>query len=676
MSRFASHGLLLWVLLALLVGCAAPAPTVSPAPPGASWDIFVHASGPRWLGSDWWRAQGIDPVTLDPNTLHLHRAGEAVPVLWVDSPRGPGLLFYGTTTPQGRLGAVGAYTLTVAPGVATTFPEYIASIPASDIVQTDTPAEVWWERDLVYRSTAPMTVPWLWEALRAPAALTLTVPLTAAVAAPVTLTLRLWGQSSMPQAPDHHIRVRWNGAEVDDHFWDGAALEEWTVIAPEARVGDNTLVLEAPGDTGAPVDVVWLDAVGVQWTRALRGADLAAGWVSWKAISDTVCWPDVPAQTWRAFYVDAAGAVSTNDLDSTGSDPLCLSPKPGMYGWLGLPWAAPAPDVIRPRETVTLTDLLAADYLMVAPASFHPALAPLADARRADGLTVAVVTPQQVCDTFGDGLPTGETLRRAALRLHATGRLRYLLLVGDASADPRAAWDTAAVPTLWRRTTHVGDTASDYALVADDAGMPVVAVGRFPAATAAEAEAMVAKTLAWQPTDRLLLLNDDEAEFVSLSAALHAAAPGGTQLDGGAADARRELLRWLKAGPGLLVYMGHGSLPMLGDEKLLTLEDAGAWDGPTVIAAWTCLCAGFGHPTHTGLGEAWLRDRRGAAALVGPTGETTTAEQQAMALAFQSALAEGAPLGDALLAGWRAATSEDARVSFLLLGDPALRVFD
>jgi hypothetical protein len=97
--------------------------------------------------------------------------------------------------------------------------------------------------------------------------------------------------------------------------------------------------------------------------------------------------------------------------------------------------------------------------------------------------------------------------------LQASGTLRYLLLVGDASADPRAAWDAAAVPTLWRRTEHVGDTASDYALVADDAGTPVVAVGRFPAATAAEVTALVEKTLAWQPTDRLLFLNDDEPEL-------------------------------------------------------------------------------------------------------------------------------------------------------------------
>ena len=94
-------------------------------------------------------------------------------------------------------------------------------------------------------------------------------------------------------------------------------------------------------------------------------------------------------------------------------------------------------------------------------------------------------------------------------------------------------------------------------------------------------------------------------------------------------------------------------MPLLGDEKFLTVDDAGAWDGPTVVVAWTCLCASFTHPKQAGLSEAWLRDPQGTVAFVGPTGETTTGDQSAMALAFHRALADGATLGDALLAGWR-----------------------
>ncbi len=44
-----------------------------------------------------------------------------------------------------------------------------------------------------------------------------------------------------------------------------------------------------------------------------------------------------------------------------------------------------------------------------------------------------------------------------------------------------------------------------------------------------------------------------------------------------------------------------------------------------------------------------------------------------MTLAFQRALVDGATIGDALLAGWGAAQSNDAKISFVLLGDPTLR---
>ncbi|MBN2391069.1 MAG: hypothetical protein JXR84_10105, partial [Anaerolineae bacterium] len=255
------------------------------------------------------------------------------------------------------------------------------------------------------------------------------------------------------------------------------------------------------------------------------------------------------------------------------------------------------------------------------------------------------------------------------------GQLHYLLLVGDASADPRALWQTGStlVPTGWGRTVFLGDTASDRALVLGDDGEPLVAVGRFPASTVAEVQAMVDKTLAWEPASRLLLLHDDEPEFVAMTDALANVAAPDLRLGDAADDARRDLLRWLRDAPGVLVYSGHGSLPVLGDEKFLTVDDAGAWDGPTVVAAWTCLSANFTHPTQMGLSEVWLRDPEGVVAFVGPTAETTTGDQSAMTLAFQSALVDGATIGDALLAGWDAAQSKDAEISFVLLGDPALQ---
>jgi len=188
-----------------------------------------------------------------------------------------------------------------------------------------------------------------------------------------------------------------------------------------------------------------------------------------------------------------------------------------------------------------------------------------------------------------------------------------------------------------------------------------------------ELRQVVGKTVAWQSSSRLLLVSDDEAEFSAMIERLGAVQDVDEVLDASAEDARRELLRWLGGGPGTLIYSGHGSLQLLGDEKLLTVEDGQNWQQPSVVVTWSCLCASFAHPTHQSLGEALLLAPKGVVAFVGPTGETTSSEQMDMALGVQTALVEGDTIGRALLKGWWAATTADSRQGFALLGDPALR---
>jgi hypothetical protein len=662
-----------FLLLATVAGCRSAPAQIPPASVdlAVGWTLLVNDVGPRWLGSDWWRAQGLDPEELDSDRIHLTDGAKTASAFWLESADGPGLLFYGAVEAD-HLGPVGSYHLTVdaAGDSATLQVGLVVSLPQ---YQTETTSTLWLEQDNTYRPTAPQDANWLWTSFNAAPAFTLTVPLTEALAAPVTLTLRFWGQSSMPQNPDHHIRVLWNGAVVDDHLWDGSALEEWTVITPQPRSGDNELVLISPGDTEAPVEVTWLDRVGVTWQRALTYT--GERWESWTAGDEPVaCWEGV-AERVAVLLVGQDGTARGGLIERPADGRLCVEQRAGDRGWIGAPEAAPPPDIVRPRETVGEASLLAADYLIVAPRLFHTALAPLVEARIAEGLSAVLVTPEQVYDAFGTGKPAADAIREAVVALHTRGRLRYLLLVGDASAHPDTLWqpESTLVPTGWVRTFFVGDTPSDHALVIND-GAPLIAVGRFPASTVAEVQAMVAKTLAWEPTPRLLLLHDDEAEFVTMTDALAALSAPDLRLGDEGGDIRRALLRWLRAAPGVLVYSGHGSLPVLGDEKFLTVDDAGAWDGPTVVAAWTCLCANFGHPTQMGLSEAWMRHPKGAVAVVGPTGETTTGDQSAMALAFQQAMLDGETIGDALLAGWRAAQSKDAEISFVLLGDPALRL--
>ncbi|MBN2005992.1 MAG: hypothetical protein JXA21_21720 [Anaerolineae bacterium] len=665
----ASLGILLWIR-----GCTKPTPAPPPPVPDASagWTLLVRSSGPHWLSPDWWQSQGLDPASLDPARVSLYSSGAPAPALWLDSPQGRGMLFWAELSTAPRLAALGAYTLTV--NAADAAPRAIPAFSGDTLAPQDATLDtVHLESDLAYRSTAPLDSPWLWASLYPPNAFTLTVPLTDVVPGPVTLTLHLWGQSSMPQNPDHHAQAFWNGEPVGDHLWDGDGAESWTLALPGAVSGDNALVWRLPGDLSTEVELVWLDAVEVTWRRALRAGPGPATWLTGDA--DGACW-DAPEGERRALFATSAGQVYDGGTYAVEpGTPLCLAQPLDARGWFGVPWKAPAPELARPRQVLTDSALLDADYLVIAPQPFHAALSPLIEARRAEGFRPLLATPEQVYDTYGTGLPDADALHALVARAQGAGRLRYVLLVGDTSADPQAAWNPLFVPTGWTRTANIGETPSDYELVAAADGSVAVAVGRFPVSTVAELEALVSKTLAWQPNRRLMLFADDEGEFAGLNDTLAGVYPVDAQLDAAGEDARAALLDWLKAGPGTLVYSGHGSLPMLGDEQILTAKDAGAWDGPTVMLAWTCLCASFSHPRATGLSEAWLRDDGNVVAVIGPTAETTTSEQSAMAVAVQATLATGAPLGDALLAGWRASESRDVRVSFLLLGDPALRPF-
>jgi hypothetical protein len=292
-----------------------------------------------------------------------------------------------------------------------------------------------------------------------------------------------------------------------------------------------------------------------------------------------------------------------------------------------------------------------------------------------------VVDIQAVYDTFGGGQPSPEAIQSLVRGLP---NLRYLLLVGDGTAEP-GGYDGEAgalhVVAPLARTTAVGETPTDALLGTDEAGKSIVAVGRFPAASADQVSVMVEKTIGWENNERpltALVLSDDEPEFGTVAEEIVTLLPEGMSaqsVDAGDEASREDTLVAMKEGPIWLNYTGHGSLTILCDEGVLTIEDGEAWGEPALVTAWTCLAAHFVHPAQDSIGEAWMRaPRSGAVAFLGPTGETTTGEQRPFIQAFYAALKEGNRLGDAWVAALQVGGSQDVAWGYTLLGDPALRV--
>jgi hypothetical protein len=326
--------------------------------------------------------------------------------------------------------------------------------------------------------------------------------------------------------------------------------------------------------------------------------------------------------------------------------------------------------------------LEAADYLMVAPEPFWSALEPLVELRQGQGLNVSRITPRQVYDAYGDDRPDPAAIRSMVRELHDRGQLRYLLLVGDASSRPdgyAGEYDKQLVVTDLVPTTHLHETPSDETLVVDEQGHPLVAVGRFPAQTPADVKAMVQKTLQWEAStpSPALILHDDQSDFARFVDQVSPLLPASTRrLEVAQEGARSEVLEQLGREGTWLNYVGHGSLALWADEKVLRRDDE--WREPAVVTAWACLSGYYVHPQEDSLAEVWLRSPQGGAvAFVGPTGETYLVHQQPLARVFYEEILAGKTLGEALLAAWQNSGDRalDVVRSYLLLGDPALRLY-
>jgi hypothetical protein len=240
------------------------------------------------------------------------------------------------------------------------------------------------------------------------------------------------------------------------------------------------------------------------------------------------------------------------------------------------------------------------------------------------------------------------------------------------------------------------EAASDEAL-ADSNGdqlADLALVGRFAVRTPEDVTTLVAKILAYEqapPAPRVLLAADAadaEYNFTALSEQLAAALPAGwpratAYVDTlGPAGAHSEILTRLAEGPALVTYTGHGSTTVWGaGASLFSTTDAAALTNtpPTgLLVALNCLNGFFTtlYPPEAGLAEALQRAPGGAVAIWASSSLTLADGQLAAATHLLTRLAAGTDLtlGDALRAAKQATTDDDVRASWILFGDPAMRI--
>jgi len=340
-----------------------------------------------------------------------------------------------------------------------------------------------------------------------------------------------------------------------------------------------------------------------------------------------------------------------------------------------------------------------ADLVIVARGEFATSLAPLKSLRESEGLTVAIVDIDDLYDEFSFGEKNPRAVKDFLARVREVWKRppRFLLLVGDATFDPRGYLGSSEADLLptWTVDTEFLETASDdWFADFDDDGVPELAVGRLPVHTSEEAARVVSKLVSYAEgpggewTRRALFVADDTDlyDFGRATEGILSALPAGLDvreisLDAtDAGTAREEILSNLAAGQLLVNYLGHGSVEMWAREQVLTVDDlASLGNGPRLpmVVAMNCL-NGFFHDLYTeSLAEGLLlAPQGGALAVWASSGLTHPHEQSPLDRAFlESLFAEkGVRLGEAVQQAKARTTDRDARRTWILFGDPSARL--
>jgi uncharacterized repeat protein (TIGR01451 family) len=340
--------------------------------------------------------------------------------------------------------------------------------------------------------------------------------------------------------------------------------------------------------------------------------------------------------------------------------------------------------------------------------------------REEQGLRVEVVDIQDIYDEFSYGMVTPQAIKDFLTYAYENWRRpapRYVLLVGDSTYDFKDNWVLGTinhVPSYLTYTDYMGETVSDewFVTVSGNDALPDLYIGRLPAKTAAEAEAMVDKISAYEQApntkgwekDVLLIADDQEEPFELvfqtmnedaarlLPAAMNPPYRGYLEeyLAAGFApvDLREDIVDRINAGTLMVSFSGHGYLQGWTREGVFdsgdidTLTNAGTYP---FITSMNCLTGYFAYPEAwaSSFAELLLRaENKGTAAALMPTGMTTTEGQHVLNTAlFETVFTEDVrELGPAiaqakmiLLANGNS-YFEQVSETFLLFGDPAMQL--
>ena len=498
----------------------------------------------------------------------------------------------------------------------------------------------------------------------------------------------------------HRVGVALNGSQVGTVTFSGQAQGVETLDVPEVALqeGSNLLTLTVEG---AETDVTVVDSVELTYPH------------SYIADSDALHFTASGGQaaTIVGFSNSQISVVDITEPEFVTLVPCTLTKQAEGYAVTIVPEregmrtllaftnsqnAQPA-SITAHHPTSWHAPQAGFDMVMISHANFVESVEPLVTLHESEGRKVAVIDVEDLYDEFSFGEKSPYALKDFLTTAKAQWHLkpRFVLLVGDATYDPRSylgGGDFDLVPTYLVDTALLETASDDWFADFSGQGVPQMAIGRLPVRTAQDAAALVSKIVKYGQPDvtgwkkRVLLVadqNDSDNNFEADAAAIRALLPGDltvSQIFQSDPGARTDLLNGLNVqGAGLVNYIGHGSEAIWAGALFNSTDADGLTNGSMVpfVVSMTCLNGYFQDIYGTALAKALIEAPRGGALAVwASSGLTDSAPQAVMNQALIAALFGRKPLtlGEAAMTAKAAIGNPDVRRTWILFGDPALKL--
>lgn len=451
---------------------------------------------------------------------------------------------------------------------------------------------------------------------------------------------------------------------VAENGWDDVSvLESSRLVYPHLyKADDNALTFAVPGGTAV--------AVKGFTGSAVRVVD----------VTD----PFAPALI-DATVAKAADGTSTASFATTGSGERTI------FAFAESRVLAPAQIAWNEPSSWNATTN-GANLLIITNRAFLAAANALKSARAAQGIATVVVDVQNVYDEFSYGHHAPQAIRAFLARTASwKTKPRYVILLGDSSFDPRNYLGMGSydfVPTKLVASTFLKTASDDWFADFEGSGLASLAIGRLPVRTPEQATAVVNKLIAHTPASAgsyVDLVNDapDGYPFNRAADRLASTVPAGFNLNriavGVTPGAPAAIVSAFNRGSLLTTYIGHGSVELWGNGLFSSTAAAQLTNANRLpfVVSMNCL-NGYFHDLYTeSLAEALVKNPTGGAIGVWASSALSGANGQlAAALELNRQIFGPAPItiGDAILLAKRATTDPDVRRTWILFGDPTLRL--